>query len=80
MNEHLIVTTSYKLQRTHELMEEARIERFWSQQKRREKAGWWPRRFLPGRRRQLTSSGKFVIPAPFTRGFLFAGTYCGSRS
>ena len=51
MNEHLIVTTSYKLQRTHELMEEARVERFWSQQKRREKAGWWPRRFLPGRRR-----------------------------
>lgn len=50
MHEHLIATTSYKLQRTQELMEEARVERFWSQQKRRESARWWPRRLLPSRK------------------------------
>ena len=50
MNEHLIATTSYKLQRMHELMEEARVERFWSQQKRRERAGWQLRRLLPSRK------------------------------
>ncbi len=51
MNEHLIATTSYKWQRMHELMEEARVERFWSQQKRRDTARCWSRRLLPNRKR-----------------------------
>jgi len=46
--DHLVCTTSFKLMRTQELLEEARNDRFWNQQRRRD-GKTWRRRLIPQR-------------------------------